>query len=167
MECKIVKLGKYCGSKASVYSVFMNNEGLTSFEKFINENKELFISEIKDLSGRLKTIGTKTGVRETFIKKEEGVPGDGVCALYDKPKAKLRLYCISYGLQIIIIGGGGRKNVRALQDDEKLKKENYLLRELSQQITKRIKEKEIVYVSDGLDFEGNFEFTINETEIYR
>jgi hypothetical protein len=39
----------------------------------------------------------------------EGKYGDGVSALFDKPKYKLRLYCIRYGTQIIIVGWGGEK----------------------------------------------------------
>ncbi|MBK6979124.1 MAG: hypothetical protein IPH28_20170 [Cytophagaceae bacterium] len=59
--------------------------------------------------------------------------GDGVCALYDDPDRNLRLYCIRYGKQIVVLGGGGHKpkTIRALQEDEKLKQENYLIRNIS------------------------------------
>jgi hypothetical protein len=110
---------------------------------------------------RLKTIGTKTGAREQFFKLHEGNPGDGVCALFDLPDKNLRLYCIRYNTQIIILGGGGIKLVRAFQQDSKLTKENYLLRELSKQITERIKEKDIRFSKDGNDFEGDFAFNLN------
>lgn len=58
---------------------------------------------------RLKIIGTKTGAREQFFKLHEGNPGDGVCALFDLPDKNLRLYCIRYNTQIIILGGGWNK----------------------------------------------------------
>lgn len=38
------------------------------------------------------------------------------------------------------------------------KKENYFLRKLSAQITERIKDKEIEYTNNYLDFEGDLEF---------
>jgi len=57
---------------------------------------------------RLKIIGNETGARESFFKTKEGIPGDGVCTLYDTPDKKLRLYCIRYGKQLIIIGAGGQ-----------------------------------------------------------
>jgi len=67
-------------------------------------------------------------------------------------------------MQLIIVGGGGHKpkTISALQEDEKLKGENYFLRELSALITERIKEKEIKFSDDDLDFIGNLEFIIEE-----
>ena len=80
------------------------------------------------------------------------------------PNSKLRVYCIRYGSQIIIIGGGGikTKQTRALQDSPKLTKENYLMREISRAITKNIIDKNICYSDDGLEFEGELEFTIKK-----
>jgi hypothetical protein len=60
----------------------------------------------------------------------------------------------------LIIGGGGAKNVGKLQQDPKLKSENYLLRDLSSMITERIKTKEIRYTKNLKDFTGNLEFEL-------
>ncbi|MDR0865083.1 MAG: hypothetical protein LBO74_09165 [Candidatus Symbiothrix sp.] len=139
----------------------MEKESETLFEKFLKENFISHKSEIIDIAQRLKTIGAKTGAREIFFKSGEGKLGDGVCALYDCPNHRLRLYCIRYGTQIIVLGGGGQKNVRTLQEDPKLKKENYFLRELSKQITEKIKNAEIKYSKNGLDFEEDFEIDLN------
>jgi len=84
--------------------------------------------------------------------------------LYDTPEKKLRLYCLRYGALIIIVGGGGPKNVRKLQQNEKLKSENFLLRELSAQITERIKEKEMEFSKNKMEFTGNLEFKIKNYE---
>ncbi|MGF1637324.1 MAG: hypothetical protein ACFCUU_09635 [Cyclobacteriaceae bacterium] len=164
MKCRLVKLSNLSGNAASVYSILLNDAQKTLFEIFIEENINLFLSEIKDITVRLKTIGQKTGARETFFKHFEGKPGDGVCALYDLPDKSLRLYCIRYGSQIVILGGGGPKKVRALQDNNKLTEENYFLRWLSSQITERLKSKEITFTKDGLDFYGNLEFNDDEEE---
>ena len=137
---------------------------MTTFDLFIQENKNSLLDELKDIISRLKVIGSKTGAREHFFKVDEGKPGDGVCALYDNPDKKLRLYCIRYGTQIIIIGGGGPKNVQKLQDDEKLEIENSFLRELSALISERIREGEIRYSDDYKEFIGNLEFNIESYE---
>jgi hypothetical protein len=105
-------------------------------------------------------MGSKTGAREHYFKHQEGNPSDGVCALFDTPEKKLRLYCIRYGTLIIIIGGGGPKNVKKLQENDKLKSENLLLRKLSAQITTRIAGKEIQYTKNQMDFTGDLEFDI-------
>lgn len=164
IKCKIVKLKKFSGNKASVHSVVINDEMQTLLNKFISKNGILFKSETKDILERLYAIGHNTGARINFFKEYEGKPGDGLCALFDKPGSKLRLYCIRYGSRLIIVGGGGEKpkNIRALQGNYKLKSENYFLRKLSNQITERIKEGEIQYSDDYLDFTGNLVFNDEE-----
>jgi len=128
MKCKLVKLLKFSGNKASVYSIIIGNEQETLFDKFLKENVYLFTSEIKDILMRLSTIGQKTGARIDFFKEFEGRPGDGVCALYDKPGSKLRLYCIRYGSQLIVVGNGGPKpkSIRAFQENDKLEDETHM-----------------------------------------
>jgi len=80
-DYKLVKEEILCGAETSVYSVFLLAKQDTLFNRFINENKNSFKSELKDIINRLKVIGNKTGAREQFFKLKEGKPGDGVCAL--------------------------------------------------------------------------------------
>ena len=164
MKSKLVKLGQFSGNKASIYGVWFDELQETSFETFISENKNVFLSELKDIISRLKSIGNATGAREQFFKINEGIPGDGVCALYDSPDKKLRLYCIRYCTLIVVVGGGGPKEVQKLQQNDKLKDENYFLRELSLQITERLKDGEICFTNDKMDFEGNLEFNDEDYE---
>jgi hypothetical protein len=166
MKYKLVKLGKYSGEQASLYTVFLEDEQKTLFDRFLEENKNSFISEIKNIVLRLNIIGHDTGAREQFFKPAEGKPGDGVCALCDVPESKLRLYCIRYGSLILILGGGGYKpkNIRAFQQDEKLTSENYFLRHLSSKIKERMARREISFSDDYMDFEGNLIFNDEEDE---
>jgi len=161
---KLVKLSNFSGKAASVYSVYVEDLKKTLFDVFLEENKNSFKSELKDIVTRIRVIGHKTGARVQFFKLNEGKPGDGVCALYDDADKKLRLYCIRYGVELIILGGGGEKSkhIKEFQEDEKLKEENYLLREISQKITDRIKESEITYSEDYKDFNGNLKFNNDE-----
>ncbi|MCR9065185.1 MAG: hypothetical protein NXI00_14530 [Cytophagales bacterium] len=164
MKWKLVMLKEYSGNHASVYSVILNEENGTLYENFIEENLTSFKSEIIDIHKRLVSIGTKVGAREGFFKLKEGKPGDGVCALYDIPGSKLRLYCIRIGKDIVILGGGGPKpkNIQAFQEDEKLTKENAIIRKVSAEITELIKQKDIRYSTDGLELEGQLEFDDEE-----
>jgi len=164
MKYKIIKINNISGKEASVYSIILNNEEETLLNKFVKENEISFKSETKDILKRLYSIGHTTGARIQFFKEWEGKPGDGVCALFDIPTSNLRLYCIYFGSQLIVVGSGGHKpkDIRTLQQDDKLKAENYLLREISAQITQRIKDKEIRYTNDFLNFEGNLEFNDEE-----
>jgi hypothetical protein len=159
MKYKLIKLPGFSGKKATIYTVSLENKNgkfeESLFEVFIKENKNTFISEIKDIFVRLKTIGNDTGARESFFKLNEGNPGDGVCALYDSPDKKLRLYCIRYGTQLIVLGGGGPKNTKTLQDDSKLKDENYLLRMISEKIYKCMQNGDLSFSCDYMSFAGN------------
>ncbi|MEQ8712056.1 MAG: hypothetical protein RIC80_03515 [Cyclobacteriaceae bacterium] len=145
---------QFSGKKANIYAVIKEEDTTTLFDHFIIDNKVLFLSELKDIISRLQTIGKRTGAQEYFFKLKEGKPGDGVCALYDNPNSNLRLYCIRYGNDLIVVGGGGHKpkSIRALQEDAKLKAENELLKWLSQEITKRTTDGTIIFSEDG--FEG-------------
>lgn len=164
MKCKLVKLSQFSGKKASMYSLYLSEEGVTLFEQFLNENKFSFKDELKDILARLKIMATSTGAKVYYFKEKEGAYNDDVCALYDDPEKNLRLYCIRKDNQLIILGGGGPKFVRALQDDPKLKHENYLLRALSAEITRRINNGTLKFSADGKDLEGDLEFNINDNE---
>lgn len=158
MKAILVKLYDFSGKQASIYAVWIDSLSETTFERLVNENKNLYLSELLDIAARLRLIGNNTGARSQFFREREGVPGDGVCALYDYPGGRLRLYCIRYGTLLVIAGGGGSKNVQKLQDDPVLERENYLMRELSKRISERIRSGEIYFVNDGMDIDGNLEF---------
>lgn len=155
MKFEIVELDEFSGKKAGVYSVLIKDEEKTLLDKFVEENESEFETELGSVIDRLEIIGHITGAREHFFKHNEGTIGDGVSALYDSPDRKLRLYCIRYGSTCIILGGGGIKNVRALQDDEKLRTENYLLRSISKKITELLKEGSPWWSNDGKRLDGD------------
>ena len=165
MNCEIVKLDLYSGDGASVYTIYIEDEGATLYEKFVSENIGNFKNEVVDINNRLLSIG-KIGAREQFFKFKEGVPGDGVCALFDTPNSNIRLYCIRYGSDLVIVGGGGpkSKSIRSLQKDHKLTSENYLLRAISKEITQKMIDKELKFTTDYFDFEGDTNLDINYNE---
>lgn len=164
MKFRIVKLESLSGDIASIYSVILKDDHETLFDHFISENKNSFKSELKDIVSRIITMGTKTGVREHSFKLNQGKLGDGVCYLYDDPDKKLRLYCIRYGSTTLILGCGGEKpkKMRAFQESKKLTRENYVLREISEAITKRIRAREVQISYETNDFIGNLEFNTDE-----
>lgn len=164
MNFEVVKLTDFSGEKATIYSVIVEDEDATLFDHFIEENETHYPEETLDIVKRLTAIGRATGAKIDFFKDKEGVPGDGVCALYDQPDSYLRLYCIRYGNCAVILGGGGpkSKSIKALQEDEKLTEENYRMREVSQVIMNALKEKDIRWSSDGMELIGDLKFTQDE-----
>jgi hypothetical protein len=91
MKCELVKLDNLSNDETSIYSLFIEEDNKTLFDMFIEENIINHKAEVDDIIKRLHSIG-RIGARIDFFKVNEGVPGDGVCALYDHPSSYLRLY---------------------------------------------------------------------------
>ena len=144
----------------------MGREVSTLYDKFLEENYKKFSTEIEDINNRIEVIATHTGLREDFYKPDEGTLGDGVYALYDKPDSKLRLYFIRYGNVAIILGGGGEKpkNIKALQENPKLKKENYLLRKISIILKEAVDDGTLKITDNGFESTTEFTYLIDEDE---
>jgi hypothetical protein len=159
MKIKLKKIDRLSGDCASIYSFYIEDSDKSQFELFLDANNVLFRNELSDIVRRIKTIGNKTGANECFFKTKEGAPGDLVCALYDNPKRRLRLYCLRYGKMLIIVGGGGEKpkNIHTLQENDKLKEENYLLRKVSTALLNEMKDKNIRFSKDGMEIECDYD----------
>lgn len=160
MKIELVESSLLSGNYATIYDVVVDG-GKTLFERFIEENIDVHKQEIKNILDKLQTIGKETGARISHFKEKEGGLGDGVCAMFDLPDKKLRLYCIRYGTQIIILGGGGIKKVRTWQEDPKLNKEASLIKKIAKEINQQIKDKDIEYSDDFMEFEGDLIFEID------
>jgi hypothetical protein len=61
MKIKLVKLSNLSGVEASIYSIWYEKQKKSSLDIFIEENKNVFISELKDIITRLRIMGNKTG----------------------------------------------------------------------------------------------------------
>lgn len=163
MKFEIVELTELSGPQAKIYSVVLDGEDGTLFDNFLQQYVRTHCLEVKDILARLRTMGKKTGARESYFKLHEGIPGDGVSALYDIPGKKLRLYCIRYGNIAIILGGGGVKNVRSHQDDPILSQQVEIMKYVSQEIMKAEREKDIKLTANG-EFVGKLIFNDEENE---
>jgi hypothetical protein len=150
MKFELVELTRLSGKKATFYSLILDDEEMTLFDKFIEENDAEFSDEIDSIFDTLTKIGKKYGAAREFFKENEGKLGDLVCALYDTPHSNLRLYCIRLGNAVIILGNGGYKSktIRALQESPKLKKENELLRVFSELLHKKMLDGDIYWNGD-------------------
>jgi hypothetical protein len=157
LKFKLVKLSLFSGYKSSLYSIILDDETETLFDKFIRNNIEENGKEIEQIFATLNAIGKKVGAQDIYFrKKKEGKAGDGVEAIYDYPTAKLRLYCIRYGNLTLVLGDGGEKNVRTWQEDTQLSKSAHEMMNISKILTEAIKEGDLAW--DGNDFIGQFEF---------
>lgn len=165
MVLTVIEIEDLCGPEATIYSILEENEELTFFHKFLEENENDHPDEVNKILDRLASIAFDVGAREHFFRFEKGNNKmshlkENVCDIRVAPERILRLYCIRMSKQVLIVGGGGPKFVRAIQEDPKLMQENYVLRFISKEIYSRLlpPDKEIRYSSDDLKLIGNLTF---------
>lgn len=104
------------GSKAKIYSVFVDGSEEDEFSKFLKVFYPSHKQQIEHLAEKIKEIAGRFGIREIFFKDQ------GIGAVYrfknlKDDKTDIRLYCIKWGSNLLILGGGGTKNVRTWQED--------------------------------------------------
>ncbi len=158
MLYEIVEIQEVSGAECSIYSVILKGGKSSLFDQFIDENDQLYKIEINEISEKLFRIGNELGARAQYFKINEGKPGDLLCTLYDEPEKNLRLFCIRFGMNILILGGGGfkSKEIRAWQEDPELAKEGNLMIRLAEHIGKRLEKREDLWLSgDQCEIEGD------------
>jgi len=121
------------GDKARIYSVMVENETDTLYEKFVLENIVGHKKEVSNIDDRLYLVGHETGLFAEFFDTKAGQYGENLCTFKDRPGSKLRLFFIEYGFAAIILGSGGvkPKTSRSTQDVPGLFRENRLLGQIS------------------------------------
>jgi hypothetical protein len=160
VKSKLVYLTNLSGDKASFYSIVSEESKVSFLDHFIMEHKEGFTQDLISIMGRLKSMGNTVGAIESYFKLDEGLEWDDlVCALYDIPDKHLRLYGIRLNENIVVVGNGGPKDVRAWQDDPKLSREVTEMMHYSKIIRTRLKDGSLRISTDGLKFEGDLMLT--------
>lgn len=165
MKFEIVEVDELSGPAAKIYSVVLDGEDGTLFDNFLQQYSKTHYSEVTEIVDRLRVMGKREGARWEHFKHNEGKPGDLVCALYDIPGSKLRLYCIRFGCDAIVLGGGGekKKDIRAYQEDPILNRQAEIMKYVSQEIMKAQREKDIKLTANG-ELVGNLIFNDEENE---
>jgi hypothetical protein len=160
MKFEIVKLANLSGRKTTIYLAILGDDNKTLLEHFFLENRILHVEEIEHIRSQLHTIAHKTGAIETFFTKYEGIKvGEEVYALY---RNNLRLYCFRMGKSIVLLGGGGWKEVAKWQDDPKLAQEVNTVRQIAKIIDQRIKDKDISF--NDIEMEGDFLYNDEDSD---
>ncbi len=105
--------------KVTLYSISFEKDGTTEFEKFVAEFEmnATYNRDYQRILAALQAI-LRIGALERFFRPEGGI-NDSVQALPIE-SGKLRLYCLRFSDQIVILGNGGVKNTRTYEEDPKL-----------------------------------------------
>ena len=163
MRYKIVEITELSGPACKIYSVVCGDGVDTLFDNFQDRLDEDYSEAVDEIWYSLRFMGEEGGARIQFFREDEGRPGDGIVAMLKKKRFALRVYCIRYGTNTLIVGDGGYKppSVRAWQDDRHLAACVKRMMLISELITERIRDKEIWFSPDG-SLLGNLEFEIDD-----
>lgn len=102
--------------KVNIYSVRLDGESQTEYEKFIVQHKDLYKKDLGTLAYRIQKI-TEDGVFERHF-RYEGKFKDRVSAIPSNlDLSQLRVYCICVNEKILILGNGGLKKSRTYNEN--------------------------------------------------
>ena len=111
-----------------------------------------------DINSRILSIGNDTGIQLNFFKLNEnpviGV-ADGMSALYDRPYAALRVFCLIIEGVLVVFGGGEKPDgITSWQSSPILKPEGDFSINVIELIKQRIDEGTL-FIDEGIKFTGN------------
>lgn len=158
MKYSLIKIEEFSGKGASVYSILPDDKDETLLDDFFNIHYNDFYEEIEDIIDKIEYIGLEVGARSNLINEGKGGLFDGVFDIRDRPDIQLRLYGLKLRHTLIILGGGGQKNTKTIQDDPNLTYFQEILKDLSKQIDSRIADNEFGVSEDGYELIGNMDF---------
>lgn len=114
---KLVRLKD--GRKAKIYSVHFDGEDKHEFDKFLEDLDVQNHPDFQALRKKIKEMYNKRGLLEHYF-----IPEDDKClhpeiSRINYGTGKLRLYCIRWNDNLLILGGGGVKpdDIRFWQED--------------------------------------------------
>jgi hypothetical protein len=129
---------------------------VTELDHFLNEPECQSIPEFGDLAVRVRHMANVIGFRRSLFKVDRYPTPLGYVR---SDSTKLRLYCCYYG-DFIVIGSGGVKHTRKLQDTESTKDAYERMLYVSSRIEEKRKDGDLKITSSG--FRGELKFDRKE-----
>lgn len=150
MKFSVEEINEIKGNKAHLYTIRLVGSDSTLLDDFINENAE-YIDDLNLLLSKMRVMVERTGCPDNLFKVNEGIPGDGVVALYSN---RLRLYCLRHGNVALFIGSGGYKphsdTNNSYQAFPVLNEKAKQMKEIAKIINKAIIDKDVFIDDNGL-----------------
>jgi len=107
------------GRKAKIYSILFDGESKNEFQKFLEDPDVRNHPDFRALGKKIKEMYNKRGLLEHYFRPEDGKRLYPEISRIDYGTGKLRIYCIRWDDNLLILGGGGVKpnDIRFWQDD--------------------------------------------------
>lgn len=138
-----------------LFSLVFENENLSEFEKFIEKFKDQadVSRDLNIILSYLEQMINGAGFLERYF-RPEGKMRDNVCAL-PVVSGKLRLYCLRLSDNVLIAGGGGKKNSKTYNEDSNLNGYVISLQKLDDLIKTEVQKGNIIIESGAITVSPN------------
>jgi hypothetical protein len=154
MHSEIIRLDEFSGEAASFYSVNYNGSKDSLFDEF--RDKYFNIRKYRKNMGttilQISQLGSSFGAVDRFFEPNDPFPADRVCYLHLRNWPKIRLFCIRFSKNLVVIGSGGLIDQTSTVNREKNK-----MSHISELITIKMHHGDLRITHDGKNFMGNFE----------
>lgn len=141
----------------NIYTIRFNDENESLLDQFITEfSTAEFESDLAIITYWMDKIGQRGALERYF--KPEGHPKVKAIPV-PPPSSVLRLYCFRISDNILIIGGGNIKKVKAFQDDKTLFNHVQIVKKVGKKIL-RYKDRQKVEVNNKV-LNGKLAFEID------
>jgi len=152
VELQLVEL-THLSDVAKIYSLKTKDSIDPLYQKFLEDYRIKYNSEIRDIQIQLKMIG-ELGARKDFFEKNKGAYGDNVCYLKN---GRIRLFCIRWAHDVVIVGYGGYKplGIKSWQEDPVLNEAGNYIKEVAAYLIKMKKSKMLETLHGVLIFKNN------------
>lgn len=169
---KRYKIEKFLiGRKIIVYSIREIYEDGTfdsqnETQKFFSSIKSSYIADYNVFKAVLKNILNKSGAQKKFFRDETNADCLYLYALINNDdenrhySGELRLFCLNFGNDKLILGNGGIKKTRTFNEDPKLNTIARILQKLCLEIIEKEKNGDIWWENGELKSLTNLNFQI-------
>lgn len=130
------------GKKAKIYSIQYDGEDNHEFHKFLTNQEVLNHPDFEPLRKKIKELYDKRGLLLQYFRPEDELFTHSEICRIDYGVGRLRLYCIRWNDNLLILGGGGVKSsdIRFWQESPELSNEARKIADVYHRLTDYLNE---------------------------
>ena len=166
----IKRVAKY--DKVNYYSVVLNNDKKSMFERFIDVHQKSNVNELTHIISWLKIIGEKYGALSHLFRNEGEIANTTALPPIGnrKPtfikngkesKNSLRLYCLRANEQVVFLFDGGLETTQKAQDCPNVMQHFKTANQITKALDEAFKQKNITWNDSFSDIIYQDEFKIS------
>lgn len=141
--------------KVTYYTIHSEGEEYSETDKFFLrfDGKKRFATDVQHIKYWLEKIGNENGAQERYFRLE----GRAKALPLHPPRTKLRLYLHRISDDIVILGGGGKKTSKKVQNSPDALPHFELMNMISSFVDSRLRKQQL-FIKNG-ELKGSLKFS--------